>query len=54
MTTPREDSVSSPDIEDEPPEAESEPDPHAELLARLRERNAASEINYRIKSGELP
>ncbi|UED87427.1 hypothetical protein [Streptomyces profundus] len=29
-------------------------DPHAELLARLRARNAASESNYRVKSGELP
>ncbi|WP_158920257.1 hypothetical protein [Streptomyces sp. NBRC 109706] len=36
-------------------EAEAaEPDPHAELLARLRARNAASEANYRVKSGELP
>ncbi|MFD6691090.1 hypothetical protein ACFWEV_35130 [Streptomyces bacillaris] len=33
---------------------EPEPDPHAELLARLRARNAASEANYRVKSGELP
>ncbi|UED84191.1 hypothetical protein [Streptomyces profundus] len=38
----------------EEPERTSEPDPHAALLARLRARNAASEVNYRVKSGELP
>ncbi|MFD6691119.1 hypothetical protein ACFWEV_35300 [Streptomyces bacillaris] len=38
------------DNEDQSPQA----DPHAVLLARLRERNAASEANYRIKSGDVP
>ncbi|MFD6691132.1 ATP-binding protein, partial [Streptomyces bacillaris] len=29
-------------------------DPRERLRARLRARNSASEVNYRIKSGELP
>ncbi|WP_158920489.1 hypothetical protein [Streptomyces sp. NBRC 109706] len=41
-----------PDVDDE--QLESVADPHAVLLARLRARNAASEVNYRVKSGELP
>ncbi|WP_062203943.1 hypothetical protein [Streptomyces sp. NBRC 109706] len=36
------------------PDPQPAPDPHAVLLARLRERNAASESNYRIKSGDVP
>ncbi|UED87178.1 hypothetical protein [Streptomyces profundus] len=35
-------------------EPEPEADPHAELRARLRARNAASESNYRVKSGDVP
>ncbi|WP_158920812.1 hypothetical protein [Streptomyces sp. NBRC 109706] len=52
-TTPQEAVISQTDDPDslkDTPEA----DPHARLLSRLRARNAASEVNYRVKSGELP
>ncbi|WP_158920380.1 hypothetical protein [Streptomyces sp. NBRC 109706] len=51
MTTPSNEQTEAPPEE---PEPVSEPDPHAELLARLRARNAASEANYRVKSGDVP
>ncbi|WP_062214110.1 hypothetical protein [Streptomyces sp. NBRC 109706] len=43
-----------PQVEDgSEPEPEAE-DRHAELRARLKARNAASESNYRLKSGDVP
>ncbi len=35
-------------------EVEQDADRHAQLRARLRRINTASEVNYQTKSGELP